>query len=90
MARKRNNGSLRKPVKKLFTYNLTCSFEMQFTFTASEVEQSDEGGEGDFSPTDEALESLEKELQEYIGQNYPVQKLEISGDFDDLLGTSNE
>ena len=32
--------------KKLFTYKVACSFEMQFTFNDSEVEQSDEGNEG--------------------------------------------
>jgi len=76
--------------KKLFTYKVIVSFEMQFTFAESEVEQSDEGSDGDLSPTDAALESLEKELQECLGQNYYVEKIEARTDFDDLLGVLEE
>ena len=52
--------------KKHFTYNVACSFNMQFTFPESDVEQSDEGGEGNMSPTDSALEALEKEIEECL------------------------
>ncbi len=77
--------------KKRFNYIVTVSFQMQFSFPESEVEQSDEGAEGDMSPTDEALEALEEELAEFLGQNYGgICNMEAWADFDELLSTYEE
>lgn len=72
--------------KKHYTYNLLVTFRMQFTFTDDEVEPSEEGGPEDRDPSQRALENLEKELHEQLRQNYTVDDMEVSGDFDDLLG----
>ena len=77
--------------KRHFTYLVTCSFNMQFTFTDSEVEQSDEGAEGDMSPTDAALEALAQEVANRLGEHFGgVEKIEACADFDDLLGTEED
>jgi len=73
-------------LNKLYTYNVSFSFNMQFTFPASDVQPSEEGGENDLTPTDEAIKSLEKEVEEYLLQNYPVTDLEAFADFDSLIG----
>jgi hypothetical protein len=76
---------------KHFTYRIACSFEMQFTFDESEVEQSDEGGAGDLSPTDRVLEELGQEIQECLSAQFGgVDKIEVSADFDDMLGTTED
>ncbi|MEZ6081259.1 MAG: hypothetical protein R3C56_37990 [Pirellulaceae bacterium] len=77
--------------KKLFTYNVSVSFAMQFTFAESEVEQSDEGDEGDMSPTQAALAALGKELEECISQQFgEISNIEAWADFDELLGVMEE
>lgn len=77
--------------KKNFTYNVSVSFQMQFTFPESEVEQSDEGDQGDLSPMDAALEALGKEVAECLGEQFGgVDKVEAWADFDDLLGVDEE
>ena len=77
--------------KKHFTYNVSVSFQMQFTFSESEVEQSDEGGKGDMSPTDAALEALGKEIAEHLGEHFGgVEKVEAWADFDELLGVEED
>jgi hypothetical protein len=69
---------------------VVVSFEMQFTFPESEVEQSDEAHDGDMSPTDTALESLEKEFHECLSQIYYVQTIELCSDSKDLMGVPEE
>ena len=77
--------------RKHFTYNVSVSFKMQFTFSESEVEQSDEGNEGDMSPTDAALEALDKEIAECLGEHFAgVKKVDAWADFDELLGVSED
>ena len=48
--------------KKLYTFNVGCSFELQYTFTESQVEPDHESDEGAVEPTSEAIRELEKEL----------------------------
>jgi hypothetical protein len=79
-----------KKLKKLYTFNVSFSFEMQFTFTASEVQPAKEGGESDFDPSDEAIAALEKEIEEYLSQQYPVTNVEAFTDFNSLLGVMND
>ena len=76
-----------KTPEKYYTYSVLMSFNMQFTFIGKEVQPSDEGGENDFDPTDQALIDLEKELEDYLSQNYnAIEKVEAYADFDNLLG----
>jgi hypothetical protein len=76
---------------KHFTYKVACSFNMQFTFPESDVEQSDEGDEGDMSPTDSALEALGKEIEECVCERFGgVANVEVSADFDELLGVDED
>lgn len=73
---------------KYFTYNVSVSFEMQFTFHESEVQPAEEGLERDRDPTEKALANLERELTEYIGSDYAISGLSAFADFDSLLGKS--
>lgn len=66
--------------KKNYTFHVYCSFRLQYTFTEHEVERDPGGDETDFEPTDEALETLEGELQEYLGENYVVYDIDVSAD----------
>ena len=81
--------SRRKPPgakERLYTFDVSFSFSMQFTFTEKEVQPSEEGGENDVDPTDEALAELEQEIKEYLSEQYSVSGFEIFADFDSLLG----
>ena len=50
--------------EKYYTYMISCSFKMQYTFTEKEVEQAEEGGEGDVDPTEDALMDLERTIKD--------------------------
>lgn len=77
----------RKPnVERFFTYNVSVSFDMQYTFEESEIQPSEEGAEGDYDPSDEAIANLEKELTEYLRQAYSADNMDVFADFDSLLG----
>jgi len=76
--------------KKTYTYDVMCSFNLQYSFTESEVEPDPEGGKGDFIPTDEAISNLEKKLTEAIGLNYCVSNLRVDAESDQLLGILEE
>ena len=71
---------------KLYTYSVSVSFDMQFTFTEKEVEQAEEGSEKDLDPTEKALSKLETELMEYLSLAYHVKQVEAFADFESLLG----
>jgi hypothetical protein len=76
---------------KHYTFNLTCSFTMQCTFTEQQVQQDADGGDGDVEPTDAALLQLEAEMKEYLQQVYLVaDKVEIFADSEDLLGDDDD
>jgi hypothetical protein len=72
--------------KKIYTYDVICSFNLQYSFTESEVEPDPEGGKSDFIPTDEAIRNLEKVLTEAIGFNFSVTNLQADVESDQLLG----
>jgi hypothetical protein len=76
-------------VKKFYTYSVSVSFDMQYTFGEDEIQQAEEGGKNDFDPTDKALADLESELKEYLSQNYCIRSIEAFTDFDSLLGISD-
>ena len=75
---------------KHYTFTILVTFEMQNTFTGDEVESAIGDGDPDgFEPTDEALIALGEEFQEYLGQNYSVEKVDVSTDSDLLLGIND-
>jgi len=73
-----------------YTFVVSVSFDMQFTFSENEVGPSEEGGKGDIDPTEEALANLEHELEEYLALEYPINKVEAWTDFESLLGIVEE
>jgi len=87
----RGNGGheVGKP-EKHYTYMVTVTFDMQFTFAEDEVEPTDGGDTGDFDPTEDALRALEKELEECIGNCCSVSKIEAYADCDSLLGVDED
>ena len=62
---------------ELYTFLVLCDFEVQHTFTASEVEPDPGGVSGGFCPTAAALKLLEQELKEQIGNHHCVDSFEI-------------
>jgi phage gp36-like protein len=78
--------------ERFYTYNVSVTFNMQFTFNEKEVQPSSESGEGgdsdEFDPTDKALADLEQEIKEYLSERYPVKDVEAFADSDELLGVN--
>lgn len=79
-----------KKVAKHYTFNVFFSFDMQFTFTDSEIQRAEEGEQGDINPANEALTELVNEVKEYLQRQYTIGKIEASADFDSLLGVTEE
>ncbi len=77
-----------KPAKKIYTYKVICSFNVQFSFTESEVEPDPGGAKGDFNPTDKALRALKEELRDTLGYNYAVSEVEAYAESNELLGVT--
>ena len=75
---------------KRYTFNVVCSFAMQFTFSESEVQPDSEGSESDVEPSELALEKLEAELNDFLSQHYGVTKVEAYADSDALLGIEDD
>ncbi|KQC08074.1 MAG: hypothetical protein APR62_05430 [Smithella sp. SDB] len=72
--------------KKYYTFDVCVSFTLQYTFTDKEVELDMEGSEGDVEPTHDALVSLEKELDEYLSNNYVVSDVQADCESRSLIG----
>jgi hypothetical protein len=87
-ARPKSRKQRVQPKSKRYGYKVLYSFNIQFSFAESDVEQDSEGNKGDFSPTGAAIRALEKELSNVLGQNYAVSDFEAYTDSDDLLGIS--
>lgn len=75
---------------KIYTYDVTCSFDLEYSFTESEIIQDPEGGEGDFIPTDEAINDLENRLKEVIGNDFYISNLQADVESEQLLGIAEE
>jgi hypothetical protein len=75
---------------KHYTFDVYCTFKMQYTFSADEVQRDPGGDETDFEPKDEALEALERELEGYLSENYPVADVDASADSNSFLGVDEE
>lgn len=84
------NHTMPEPMTKSYTYQVRCTFTVQFTFSEREIKSAEEGTEGDVDPTQEALDELAAELQEYLSQNYAVSDVQAHADFDDLLGVNSD
>jgi len=84
------NQTMPEPMTKSYTYQVHCTFTVQFTFSEREIKAAEEGTVGDVDPTQEALDGLATELQEYLSQNYAVSDVQAHADFDDLLGVNSE
>jgi hypothetical protein len=69
-----------------YTYTVSVSFKMQFTFHESEVQPATEGFKHDREPSDKSLNKLKKELEKYITNNYAISDLDVAADFESLLG----
>lgn len=76
-------------MSKSYTYSVTCSFQLQYTFTQDEVEQAKEGGDGDFDPSADALEKLAAEIGDCVAEQFTVSEVEAWADFDSLLGVDS-
>jgi hypothetical protein len=76
--------------KRLYTFNVSVNFNVQFTFTEKEIEQSEEGWENDVDPTEKALANLEQEITECLSKEYYVSEVEAFADFESLLGISED
>jgi hypothetical protein len=66
---------------KHHTFNVICAFSMQYTVDESEI-----GTDGE--PTENAVIALEKELEEYLQQNYAVNVVDVEVDM--LLGVDDD
>ena len=75
---------------KHYTFHVYATVKMQFTFTEAEVEHDPDGDDTAVEPTAEALGALERELEEYLGQNYVVDEIEVSSDSDMILHDPRE
>ena len=76
--------------KKKYTFTVCCTFNVQFTFDESEVEPDPGGDETDVEPKDEALETLEREIESYLSEQYGVFDFDASTDSGLLLGVAEE
>lgn len=85
MAKKRMKSASSK-TEKLYTFLVSVSFEMQFTFNEKEIVHAEDGDENSVDPSERALSKLEREVAKYLSQQYPVEKVEAFAEFDNLLG----
>ncbi len=72
----------------LYTFNVQCSFAVQYTFNDSEIEPDPDSDEGGIRPTEAALQALEGELYNALHQNHAVDNVMAWADSDCALGTS--
>ena len=75
---------------KNYTFHVYCSFKIQYTFTEDEVDRDPGGDETDFEPTDEALQALEHELQEFLGENYVIDDVDASADSNSFIAAEED
>lgn len=71
---------------KSYTFRISGSFVVQYTFTEVEVSQVNSGVGGGVIPDSSALHALEEEVRSALGDNYAVEFVKLSVDSDDLLG----
>lgn len=69
-----------------FNFNVSVSFEMQYTFSADEVQPDYEGNADDYEPSESALAGLTQELEDWLGQMYSVDSVDVNTESDQFLG----
>lgn len=74
----------------IYVFNVGCSFGVEKTFSADEVEQDPDGNEGDVQPTDKALDSYRDELENYLSCDYMISNLTTSADSLSLLAIEED
>jgi hypothetical protein len=87
---KLNQQKRRAKKKKAYSFQVSCSFTLQFTFPESDVERDPGGDSRDFHPTDEALRRLAEELAQINEDRYPVNDFHPSAESENLLGVHDE
>lgn len=72
-----------------YTFRVTCTASLQFTFTESEVQPVIDGNPAVVEPTPDALHQLRQELADYLGNNYAIDavEVEVHAESDDLIGS---
>jgi hypothetical protein len=75
---------------KTYSYRVLCSFELQYSFTKTEVENESDHEVSDMEPTDAALLALSHELQSRIGDGYAISSFEIHCNPDLFLGSEDD
>lgn len=74
---------------KSYTFRVSGSFVVQYTFTEVEVSEA-KGGAGErVIPDASALHALEEEIRSALGDDYAIESVELSVDSEDLLGVVN-
>jgi hypothetical protein len=71
---------------KTYTFQVACSFALQYSFPEAEIEQLSNGGAPNFLPTKLALLALQARLEETLGEDHAVSALTVHVEPDDLLG----
>ena len=75
---------------KSYIFRVHCTFTMQYTFNEDEVQRDPGGDETDFEPKDEALEALEREMEQHLSGIYSVSDVDASADSNSLLAIEEE
>ncbi len=81
-----NSKERSQKLRRHYTFKVSCSFQIQYTFSDDEVQIDPDGNEEDFEPTSVALETLEHELEEYLFKAYAVEDVLASADSNTLIG----
>jgi hypothetical protein len=70
---------------KSHTFRVTCSFNVQYSFTDSEVTADPD--DDAISPTEDAIAALRADIEATLGEKYAVSFVNVDADSDDLLGS---
>lgn len=69
-----------------YTFRVTCTATLQFTFTDAEVQPVMEGDPADVEPMPDTLQRLKQELADYLGSDYAIDAVEVHAEAVDLIG----
>jgi len=86
----RKSTKTEKIPKLAYTFEVTCTFRLQYSFKDAEVEPKAGGAEGDLVPTDGAIRALANEIEETLGYRHQVTDLKVEMDSNDLLGVAED
>ena len=74
---------------QIHTFRVTCSFNLQYSFTESEVSAAEQGEDG-FAPTEGALAALQADIEATLAEKFPISLVTVDADPDDLLGSETQ